>query len=270
MKNAYLVLVALIVALGSTTNAQHSDIDFSYEDDTIVVRDGVPGNMDGLQIFEGNFPTSGFSIRFTENPGFLAEQLNGDWVTPGDDIEIEVMGSPTLGTFLTYYDPVLDAMAPTDATITINDNAASNTADLVIGNLEMDGANPQFIQTADSFSEVHSHIDFSLSEEAEIGAYGILFRLVSSNNAIEDSQPVWLVFNFGLSPFDFDELAIPAFVGDELLLGDVNGDGVVNLLDVSPFVDLIINGDFLPAADINGDGVVDLLDVGPFVQILTG
>lgn len=54
------------------------------------------------------------------------------------------------------------------------------------------------------------------------------------------------------------------------LLGDVNCDGAVDLLDVGPFVDLLTNNRFSPKADINQDGVVDLLDVGPFVAILTG
>lgn len=132
----------------------------------------------------------------------------------------------------------------------------------------MTGENPQFIQTADSFSEVHSHIDFALSEVAEAGAYGFLFRLVTNNADIEDSPPIWLVFNFGMSPLDFEELALPAFIGTDVLLGDVNGDGSVDLLDVSPFVDAILSGEFIAAADINGDGVVDLLDVEPFVQLI--
>ncbi|MEM9413308.1 MAG: hypothetical protein AAGA30_19525, partial [Planctomycetota bacterium] len=38
------------------------------------------------------------------------------------------------------------------------------------------------------------------------------------------------------------------------LLGDVNQDGSVDLLDVSPFVDLLTNGGFQSEADINGDG----------------
>lgn len=57
---------------------------------------------------------------------------------------------------------------------------------------------------------------------------------------------------------------------DEVLLGDLNGDGVVNLLDVAPFVDAVSNGDYVPEADINGDGVVNLLDVEPFVALLSG
>lgn len=55
-----------------------------------------------------------------------------------------------------------------------------------------------------------------------------------------------------------------------VLLGDVNRDCAVNLLDIGLFVALIQNSEFDSAADINGDGVVSLLDVGPFVDLLTG
>ena len=57
---------------------------------------------------------------------------------------------------------------------------------------------------------------------------------------------------------------------DSGLLGDVNCDGTVDILDVAPFVDLIVNGGFSEKADINGDGTVDLLDVGAFVQLIVG
>lgn len=56
----------------------------------------------------------------------------------------------------------------------------------------------------------------------------------------------------------------------DVLLGDVNLDGAVNLLDVAPFVELLSNGGFQAEADINQDGVVDLLDVAPFVDLLSG
>jgi hypothetical protein len=54
------------------------------------------------------------------------------------------------------------------------------------------------------------------------------------------------------------------------LLGDVNRDGMVNLLDVAPFVNLITTGTFQTQADMNQDGEVNLLDVNPFIQALTG
>ena len=55
-----------------------------------------------------------------------------------------------------------------------------------------------------------------------------------------------------------------------VVLGDINLDGTADLLDVSPFVDLIGNSEFQLEADINGDGLVNLLDVAGFVQLLSG
>ena len=52
-------------------------------------------------------------------------------------------------------------------------------------------------------------------------------------------------------------------------MGDVNGDGNLDLLDVQPFVVVLSSGGFDPAADMNGDGSVDLLDVAGFVDALS-
>ena len=52
-------------------------------------------------------------------------------------------------------------------------------------------------------------------------------------------------------------------------LGDVNGDGVVNFLDISAFINLLATGTFQGEADINSDGAVDFLDISPFIFLLT-
>lgn len=54
------------------------------------------------------------------------------------------------------------------------------------------------------------------------------------------------------------------------LLGDVNLDAVVNLLDIQPFVALLSSGKYLDEGDINRDGVISLLDVNPFVELISG
>ena len=53
------------------------------------------------------------------------------------------------------------------------------------------------------------------------------------------------------------------------LLGDANLNGVVNFLDITPFISLLSSGTFLDQADINRDGVVNFLDISPFVSILS-
>ena len=63
---------------------------------------------------------------------------------------------------------------------------------------------------------------------------------------------------------------IVLFSSEQILLGDANLDGVVNLLDVQPFIELISMSGFQSEADCNQDGVVNLLDVEPFIAILSG
>ena len=77
---------------------------------------------------------------------------------------------------------------------------------------------------------------------------------------------------FNLTPVvgDSPVTNIQFTLGGAVLLGDVNMDGTVDLLDVQPFVDLIVNGIFQAEGDFNVDGTVDLLDVQPFVDILLG
>ena len=53
------------------------------------------------------------------------------------------------------------------------------------------------------------------------------------------------------------------------IVGDVNGDQVVNFLDISPFIALLSSGDFQDEADINQDESVNFLDISPFIILLT-
>ena len=58
--------------------------------------------------------------------------------------------------------------------------------------------------------------------------------------------------------------------GNGVLLGDLNGDGIVTLLDIAPFVKAISSGVYNPAGDINGDNQVDLLDISGLIQFIQG
>ncbi len=84
-------------------------------------------------------------------------------------------------------------------------------------------------------------------------------------------------FSFDSSDIGYFGINTPVYVAfDELVItpatlsGDVNLDGVVDLLDVGPFVELLSRQTFQAEADINQDGCVNLLDVAPFVEILAG
>ena len=66
-----------------------------------------------------------------------------------------------------------------------------------------------------------------------------------------------------------NEGALPE--SNELMPGDVNDDGVVNVLDVVLLVNSILNGDSAndyPQADLNEDGLLNVLDVVLIVNII--
>ena len=54
-------------------------------------------------------------------------------------------------------------------------------------------------------------------------------------------------------------------------LGDVNFDGVVNVIDVVLLINSILTGDSAndyPQADLNEDGTIDVLDIVQLVNII--
>lgn len=52
-------------------------------------------------------------------------------------------------------------------------------------------------------------------------------------------------------------------------LGDCNFDGVMNFLDIAPFISILISGVYIEEADCNEDGYVNLLDINPFIETLS-
>jgi len=56
----------------------------------------------------------------------------------------------------------------------------------------------------------------------------------------------------------------------ESMQGDINGDGIINILDIIATVNLVLDGAFNSDADLNGDYNVDILDVILIVNIILG
>lgn len=52
------------------------------------------------------------------------------------------------------------------------------------------------------------------------------------------------------------------------LIGDINGDGAVDIADVNAVINLILSRGYLPRADVNGDGTIDIADVNAIINII--
>ena len=53
--------------------------------------------------------------------------------------------------------------------------------------------------------------------------------------------------------------------------GDVDGDGVINVQDVTSLMDMLLNGEQLPPyIDVDGDGEVNVKDITELIDLLLG
>ena len=54
------------------------------------------------------------------------------------------------------------------------------------------------------------------------------------------------------------------------MIGDINGDGTVNILDIVEVVNIVLSGNYQLTADVNSDGSLDILDIILIVTIIQG
>ncbi len=115
-------------------------------------------------------------------------------------------------------------------------------------------------------------------------------KTVISHAVVPPTRTAGLMYNFDLfSDYESAALYVPAesveayraheewgnfsrivpFIGAGP--GDSNGDGVINVSDVTSLIDLLLSGEDVPAwVDVNGDGVVNVSDVTTLIDQLLG
>ena len=89
-----------------------------------------------------------------------------------------------------------------------------------------------------------------------------------NGSVVIDNLDVTSAGGIGKGSNDGDDLInLSINVVEPFVLGDVNCDGELNLLDVGPFVAAVGAGLYSEKADINADGEVNLLDVDLFIAL---
>ena len=89
-----------------------------------------------------------------------------------------------------------------------------------------------------------------------------IYTPVSTNDVHLNAEGFLVIAN------DFAEQMIELQSGVDVLKGDVNMDGEVTYLDISPFITALTSAGPPAEADCNCDGSIDFLDISPFIGFL--
>ncbi len=71
-----------------------------------------------------------------------------------------------------------------------------------------------------------------------------------------------------MSLFNNKAILITTQLPDFGILGDINSDELLNVLDIVLLVNMVLNGDYDEAGDMNQDGILNVLDVVTLVNIV--
>ena len=77
------------------------------------------------------------------------------------------------------------------------------------------------------------------------------------------------IYTFKIEPESNSELYQEIeFYFSDVFLGDLNGDQIINIIDIIFIIDLILDSGFNNAADFNNDNIINILDVIVLVNII--
>lgn len=181
------------------------------------------------------------------------------------------------GTELNLTGGVLESFGVlTNSTATITGGTVVVFPDIVSGLVNIRGGDVASVRVFNDGAVNIFGSEFELDgapvTDLEIGeTMTVTQRSIPLQAILEDGSPFGFVLNpqiVGLQP-DAATVLSDVFITRVAAVGDLNADGIIDLLDIAPFVDAITKGEFVITADINRDGTVDLLDIAPFVELIT-
>lgn len=276
MKIKYLLLYAALVGPFSWTAAyaqeiQHSDVFFSYGETKIEI-------LNDSLVLPQVMLDHGFFRQANDNPGFFNERDNGGGTGPSD-----IVGYNVLDDLIFWSDG--DFATPRDTTeirIINNPRTLDNTF-IGTGTGEQRATFDDLSNTigqSSSAGDFHSHVDFRLDpisndpDESPLpGAYGLKLSLSSDNADIQESDPFFIVYRFGIDQEqfaraldDFGALLSPATT----VPGDFDADGLLTAIDIDLLSAEVIAGSNQSSFDLTGDSIVDQTDRQTWVEDLAG
>ncbi len=200
------VLISAMVASAQHDHG-HSDVRFRYTDGRIVVEPGPEG-----YVLESEFELEGVDRQFTTNPGFNSEVEEGLGIGAGDTLVYNLLDN------LYYWNESFRPVPEGVQIRIVNNPPAPIVPDTLVSassGIQAGSFQPvqNRINSAEDNGDFHSHVNFYLepnlapesAAEAMFGAYGIKMSLTTDAADVADSDPFFVVFNFGLDEARFEQ-----------------------------------------------------------------
>jgi len=145
-----------------------------------------------------------------------------------------------------------------------NDDGFENVVIIAVGQTNISNFNTNFCLNSnlplvmDEFPELPIREEFS----------GLHKQVVIIDNSYNEIGRITLNSGLNNSAKNYIRNIIIENYPDQILLGDINEDGIINVLDVIQVVNLILSLEFNELADVNLDNNIDVLDIVLIVNII--
>ncbi|MCP4193706.1 MAG: hypothetical protein GY768_24100 [Planctomycetaceae bacterium] len=264
-----IVTTALIGTLAATeqANAQfgHSDVDFAQEGNRLITN---------KRVYEAYFPTFGISKYYSSNPGFAAEVDGLGTIGSRQEVVYDVLDR------LFFWDGVQFDSPDEEVQIRVENNPPGSGSTFINGasGVQRGTLDPPAnrIGAASNAGEFHSHVSYYFEageDDPPVGAYGLKIAVSTTDtDEIDDSEPIFMVFNLGLDSSTFEEsLSVYEGILDTPgIVGDFDSSGILDAVDIDLLTDAILGNSTDLKFDVNFDGGVDYGDRREWVEVLRG
>jgi len=163
------------------------------------------------------------------------------------------------------------------------------------GNTALELSDPEFDAETNTLSVTYSDSDGNLPWKKSVmitnveGEEILNLDMIPDSHTYEEGVRFSATFSDDVSGGDYD--ALFWFADDDIesyptaqstlpitisggsgcaLMGDLNGDGIVNVIDIVQIVNAILAGEFNECGDSNGDGTVNVIDIVQVVNLILG
>jgi len=149
----------------------------------------------------------------------------------------------------------------------INDHGYENVVIIAVGQSNISAFNSNFTANSDLPLVMDQYPTLPIRDQFSpygqhkqvviVGYDGELLGYITLNSGVNNSAKNYIL---GILEDNYEQS----------ILGDINGDSIVNVQDIILLVNNILNGNDDSSSDINSDGIINILDIVQIINIILG